>query len=206
MPTLLHLDSSPLSTSISRELTREFVSQWKAAHPSGKVIYRDLAANPPQPIDQTWIQAVFTPADARQPEQTTLLAYSDESIAELEQADEYVLGIAMHNFNVPSVVKLWIDQIVRGGHTFAYGPEGPRGLLSGKKATILAASGGVYEPGTPAAPMNFINPYLKMIFGFIGVQDVTFVNAGGTAQLRSANADRAAFLQPHIEHVRSIAV
>jgi FMN-dependent NADH-azoreductase len=206
MPTLLHLDSSPLSTSISRELTREFVSGWKAAHPSGKVIYRDLAANPPQPIDQTWIQAVFTPAEARQPEQKALLAYSDESIAELEQADEYVLGIAMHNFNVPSVVKLWIDQIVRAGHTFSYGPEGARGLLQNKKATILAASGGVYEAGTPAASMNFIDPYLSMILGFIGVKDVKFVTAGGTAQLRSGNVDRSAFLQPHIDRVRSIAV
>src|ERR1700761_4824392 len=99
MPTLLHLDSSPLATSISRELTREFVSSWKASHPTGHVIYRDLSANAPKPLDQALIQAVFTPADARSLEQRALLAYSDEAIAELMQADEYVLGIAMHNFN-----------------------------------------------------------------------------------------------------------
>jgi FMN-dependent NADH-azoreductase len=206
MPTLLQIDSSPLSSSVSRELTREFVANWKAAHPSGQVIVRDLAANPPKPVDQAWIYAAHTPADARQPEQKALLAQSEESIAELERADEYVIGVAMHNFSIPSVVKLWIDQVVRGGRTFAYGPDGPKGLLTGKKATILAATGGVYQAGTPMAAFNFIEPYLNTILRFIGVTDVTFVTAGGTAQLMSGKVDRGLFLQPHLEQVRSIAV
>jgi FMN-dependent NADH-azoreductase len=207
MATLLQIDSSPLSSSVSRELTREFVSNWKNAHPGGQVIVRDLAANPPKPIDQAWISAAFTPADALQSEQKALLAYSEESIAELEQADEYVIGVAMHNFSIPSVVKLWIDQVVRGGRTFAYGgPDGPKGLLAGKKATILAATGGVYQPGSPMAAFNFVEPYLNTILGFIGVTDVTFVTAGGTAQLMSGKVDRGLFLQPHLEQVRSIAV
>jgi FMN-dependent NADH-azoreductase len=206
MATLLHIDSSPLASSVSRELTREFVSRWRSAHPGGPVIERDLASTPPRPVDQAWIYSGFTPQDARQAEQKVLLAYSDECIAELEQADEYVLGVAMHNFSIPSVLKLWIDQIVRRGHTFSYGPDGPKGLLSGKKATILAATGGVYEAGTPLASLNFIDPYLRTILGFIGITDVTFVTAGGTAQLMSGTVDRGQFLQPHVEKVRSIAV
>jgi len=206
MATLLHLDSSPLATSVSRELTREFVENWIDAHPAAQVIYRDLAANPPAPINQAWIYAAFTPVETRQPEQKALLAYSEESIAELQQADEYVFGVAMHNFSIPSVLKLWIDQVVRGGRTFSYGPNGPKGLLSGKKATILVATGGVYEAGTPTAAFNFIDPYLSTILGFIGVTDVTFVTAGGTAQLMSGKVDRGQFLQPHLEQVRSIAV
>ncbi len=205
MATLLHLDSSPPAGSVSRELTREFVSNWKKSHPTGQVIYRDLAANSPQPVDQAWIYAAHTPADALGPEQKTLLAKSDEFIAELEQADEYVFGVAMHNFSIPAVLKMWIDQVVRAGRTFAYGPNGPKGLLSGKKATILVASGGVYEAGTPLAALNFIDPYLSTILGFIGIKDVKFVNAGGTAQLRSGK-DRGEFLKPHLEQIRSIAV
>jgi FMN-dependent NADH-azoreductase len=207
MPTLLQIDSSPLSSSVSRELTREFVTNWKIAHPSGQVIVRDLAVNPPKPLDQAWIYAALAPADALQPEQKALLAQSEECIAELERADEYVLGVAMHNFSIPSVVKLWIDQVVRRGRTFAYGgPEGPKGLLTGKKATILAATGGVYGAGTPMAAFNFVEPYLNTILRFIGVTDVTFVTAGGTAQLMSGKVDRGLFLQPHLEQVRSIAV
>jgi FMN-dependent NADH-azoreductase len=207
MPTLLQIDSSPLSTSISRELTREFVSNWKIAHPAGQVIVRDLAANPPKPLDQAWIYSAYTPAEALQPEQKALLAYSEECIAELERADEYVIGVAMHNFSIPSVVKLWIDQVVRRGRTFEYGgPDGPKGLLTDKKATIIAATGGVYHAGTPMAAFNFVEPYLNTILSFVGVTDVRFVTAGGTAQLMSGKVDRGLFLQPHLEQVRSIAV
>ena len=207
MATLLHLDTSPLASSISRELTREFVRNWKASHPTSKVINRDLAANPPKPVDQAWIFAAFTPEAALQPEQKALLAYSEESLAELEQADEYVIGVAMHNFSIPSVLKLWIDQVLRVGRTFAYGgPEGPKGLLSGKRATVLVATGGVYDAGSPYEAFNFIDPYLRTILGWIGVTDVKFVTAGGTSQLRTGTVDRGQFLQPHLEQVRSIAV
>jgi FMN-dependent NADH-azoreductase len=207
MATLLHLNTSPLvASSVSRELTREFVTNWKASHPSGQVIDRDLAANPPKPLDQAWIYAAFTPKEALQPEQKDLIAYSDQCISELEEADEYVIGVAMHNFSIPSVLKLWIDQVVRRGRTFAYEADGPKGLLSGKKATVLVATGGVYDAGTPYAAFNFIDPYLRTILGFIGITDVKFVTAGGTAQLRTETVDRGQFLQPHLEQVRSIAV
>ncbi len=170
------------------------------------MIERDLAANPPKPLDQAWIYASFTPPDAQQPEQKEALAYSNAAIAELEQADEYVIGVAMHNFNIPSTLKLWIDQVVRRDRTFSYGPDGPKGLVTGKKATILSASGGVYKPGTPMGSFNHIDSYLKTILGFIGITDVTFVTAGGTSELMSGTVDRGQFLQPHLDQVRSIAV
>jgi FMN-dependent NADH-azoreductase len=206
MATLLQIDTSPLASSISRELTREFVKNWKAAHPAGNVIQRDLAANPPALIDQAHIYAVYTPEEALVPEQRSLLAYSDELIAEIKAADEYVFGVAMHNFSIPAVLKLWIDQVVRKGQTFNYGAGGPVGLLAGKKATVLVATGGDYTAGSPYASMNFIDPYLRTVLGFIGVTDLTFVTAGGTAQLMSGTVDRGAFLQPTLEQVRSIAV
>jgi FMN-dependent NADH-azoreductase len=204
-PTLLHLDSSPRAGSISRELTGEFVKTWKATHMDGVVLYRDLAAQSPKPIDDRWIAAVYTPEPQRAPEQKAALALSDELIAELEHADEYVLGVAMHNFSIPSALKLWIDQIVRGGRTFAYDANGPRGLLQGKKATVLTASGGVYELGTPAGTLNFIEPYLKTILGFIGITDVKFVTAGGAAEIMRGAVDRNVFLQTALERVRAAA-
>lgn len=203
MPTLLHLDSSPLETSISRELAREFVKTWKAAHPTGTVLYRDLAANPSKPIDAPWIHSVYTPANSRTPEQKAVLSHSDELIAELQQADEYVISAAMHNFTIPSSLKLWIDQVVRAGETFSYSSQGPEGLLKGKKATILAASGGVYTAGTPAAAINFSDPYLKAILGFIGITDLKVISAGGAAQLMQGTIDRESFLRPHLELVRA---
>jgi FMN-dependent NADH-azoreductase len=203
MPTLLQIDSSPSPNSISRELTHEYVDAWKAAHAGGRVIYRDLAAEPPPAIDAFWIGAVHTPAESRTGAQADALALSDRLIAELESADEYVFGVAMHNFSIPSVLKLWIDQIVRSGRTFSYGAQGSKGLLQGKKATIVAASGGVYGVGTPAAAMNHIDPYLKTILGFIGVTDVRFITAGGAAKLMTGAVDRQTFLRPSVEQVRA---
>ena len=205
MSTLLHLDSSPLETAISRELGREFVKTWKAGHNNGTVIYRDLVLTPLKPLDATWIGAAYTPAESRTTEQDSVLALSGTLISELERADEYVIGVAMHNFTIPSALKLWIDQIARSGETFSYGAEGPQGLLTGKKATILVASGGVYENGTPAATYNFVEPYLRTILGFLGVTDVTFVTASGSAQLMYGGVDRESFLKPTLEKVRAVA-
>lgn len=204
MPTLLHLDSSPLESSISRELTREFTKTWQEKNPGGRVIDRNLSVSSPKPIDQVWIGAMYTPEGGRTPEQKAVLVASDELIAELKQADEIVIGVAMHNFNIPSVLKLWIDLVVRSGETFAYGANGAEGLLKGKKATILTASGGVYEAGTPGASMNFIEPYLRAILGFVGITDVKFVAAAGAVQIMMGAIDREAFLKPTLDQVRSL--
>lgn len=204
MPTLLHVDSSPLESSISRELTREFVTAWTQKNPDGKVIRRDLSSAPAKPIDQAWIGAIYTPVEALTPEQQELLVTSDTLIEELEQADEIVIGVAMHNFSIPSVLKLWIDQVVRRGKTFAYGASGAEGLLKGKKATVLIASGGIYEAGTPAGAMNFVEPYVRAILGFIGISNVKFVTAAGAAQVMMGAVNRESFLKPTLEQVRAL--
>src|SRR5580698_2494743 len=184
MPTLLHVDSSPLyGRSVSRELTAAFVTQWKASHPDGAVVDLDLYGIAISPITEEWVGAVYTPEEAQTQAQKKLLALSDTLIAELEQADEYVIGVPMHNFSVPSVLKLWIDQIARVGRTFAYSEKGPKGLITGKKATFIIATGGIYDAQTRMASFNFVEPYLRSVFGFLGVTDATFLTAGGTSAL-----------------------
>ena len=197
MPLLLHIDSSPVyGRSVSRELTAAFVTQWKASHPDGRVIDRDLNATAVPPITEEWIGAVYTPEKARTPQQKELLSLSDALLAELELADEYVVGVPMHNFGVPSVLKLWIDQIARVGRTFSYVDGAPKGLIVGKKATFIIATGGIYDAQTQMASFNFVEPYLRSRFGFLGLTDVTFLTAGGTAALNQGH-DRQAFLAPH---------
>jgi FMN-dependent NADH-azoreductase len=203
MSTLLHIDSSPLyGRSVSRELSAAFVNQWKASHPDGRVIERDLNATVIPPINAEWVGAAYTPEAARSPQQKQLLSLSDSLLAELEQADDYVIGTPMHNFGVPSVLKLWIDQIARVGKTFAYGEKGPKGLLTGKKATFIIATGGIYDAQTRMASFNFVEPYLRSVFGFLGVTDATFLTAGGTAALNQGQ-DRNAFLAPHLQAVQT---
>ena len=203
MPTLLHIDSSPLyGRSVSRELTAAFVNQWRASHPEGRVIDRDLNATAIPPIHAEWIGAVYTPEQTRTGRQKELLSLSDSLLAELEQAEEYVIGVPMHNFGVPSVLKLWIDQIARVGRTFSYGEGGPKGMMTGKKATFIIATGGIYDAQTQMASFNFVEPYLRSVFRFLGVTDATFLTAGGTAVLNQGH-DRDAFLAPHLQSVQT---
>jgi FMN-dependent NADH-azoreductase len=124
-------------------------------------------------------------------------------IAELQNADEYVVGVPMHNFSIPSTLKLWVDQVVRIGKTFAYSASGRQGLLTGKKATLLIASGGVYDQGSAAEAFNFVTPYLRTIFGFMGVTDVNIIAAGGTQKLMTGEVDSQTFLAPSLEKVHA---
>ena len=205
MNTLLEIDSSPLGAeaSISRHLTAEYVRQWQRAHPGGEVITRDLATSSLPAITAEWIGASFTPADALAPGQREALALSDTLIAELEAADEYVIGVPMHNFTVAANLRLWIDQIVRPGKTFAFTDGTPAGLLKNKKAQFLIASGSVYGAGSAMASYNFVEPYLRTLFGFLGVMDTTFLAAGGASAVNHGKIDRQSFLDPHVQAIRS---
>jgi FMN-dependent NADH-azoreductase len=203
MSTLLRIDSSPLyGRSVSRQLTGAFVTEWKSSHPDGTVVYRDLNTTQIPPISAEWVGAAYTPEAARTPKQKELLMLSDSLLAELEQADAYVFGVPMHNFGVPSVLKLWIDQIARVGRTFSYADGRPKGLIVGKKATFLIATGGIYDARTQMASFNFVEPYLRSVFGFLGVKDATFLTAGGTTVLNQGH-DRDAFLAPYLQAVQT---
>lgn len=203
MATLLRIDSSPLAegASFSRHLTAEFVEQWKAANPGGRVIHRDVTATALSPVDARWIGAAYTPKANLTAGQGEVLALSNELIAELKAADEYVIGVAMHNFSIPGALKLWIDQIARVGETFSYEGGVPAGLLKGKSATILVASGGVYEKGSPGFGMNFIEPYLQSFFAFIGVTETRFISASGTGRQRFG-VDRGTILEPALASIQ----
>ena len=200
---LLHLDSSPAGEfSVSRHLSAEFVRNWEIANPDGIVIVRDTTTSQIPPVTGEWIGAMHIPEDARTERQRSLLTLADTFIAEMVAADEYVLGVPMHNFSIPSTLKLWIDQVALPNKTFSYVNGRPVGLLTGKKATILIASGGTYDAGTAMVSLNHAEPYLRTIFGFFGVTDVTVLSAGGTSSL-ARGGDRDTFLEPLVASVRA---
>jgi FMN-dependent NADH-azoreductase len=204
MPKLLRIDSSPMGErSISRALTSQFTTSWLQAHPTGEVITRDLTKLEIPVVDSLWVTAAFTPPDQRNPDQNQVLRVSESLVADLEDADEYVFGVPMHNFSIPAGLKLWIDQVMRAVKTFAYTANGPTGLLTGKKATLLMASGGVYEAGSAMAALNFVSPYLRTVLGFMGINHVTIISAEGAAQVARGAVDPQAFLAPSLEKVRA---
>ena len=205
MATLLHIDSSPRGTySFSRTLSSAAVEAWRTKHPGGKVIVRDLTTTPMTFVDLDWIMGAYTPPEHHQENHKRALALSDEMVFELLEADTIIIGVPLYNFNLPAILKAWIDHVVRAGKTFQYTPQGPQGLASGKKATVLVASAGQYVAGSPTASFDALTPYLRQILGFIGITDVTFVQAGATAPVDQGKVDRSAFLAPLLEQVSAL--
>lgn len=179
MAHILHIDSSPRGErSQSRKLSNQFIADWKTAHPNDTVTYRDLGHNPVPHVDEGWVAAAFTPPEARTRELNDAIDLSDALVNEFLAADRYVFGVPMYNFTVPSTFKAYVDQIVRFNRTFTMNEQGYQGLVDGnKKMLIFTVSGGSYRAGTPAAGYDFQQPFLRAIFGFIGITDVTFIHA-----------------------------
>ncbi|WP_236214114.1 FMN-dependent NADH-azoreductase [Metapseudomonas otitidis] len=161
--------------SISRQLTAEFVAQWKAAHPADVVVVRDLAQESVPHLDSDLLGGWMKPADQQNDAERAALARSNRLTEELLAADVLVLAAPMYNFGIPSTLKAWLDHVLRAGVTFKYTETGPQGLLSGKRAFVLTARGGVYAGG----PLDHQEPYLRQALAFIGIHDVTFIHAEG---------------------------
>lgn len=203
MPTLLRIDVSPRGKySVSRQLSDAAVRAWKAKHPDGHVIERDLARTPLTFVDLDWIQGAFSRSEQHTDSHRRALALSDELVAELLAADEIVLSTPMYNFAIPAALKAWIDHVVRAGKTFRYTAAGtPEGLIAGKKATLLIASGGSYTQESGLAALDHEGPYLRFILDFMGITDVKVVQAGGTGRIRQGRISAEEFLAPYLNQL-----
>jgi len=183
MRTLLQLNTSLFSTGgQSSRLTDEFVARWRANHPRGEVILRDLAREPVPHLSAEGFGAFLAKPGERTPEQQAVVDDSDALIDELKRADVIVLGLPMYNFGVPSTLKAYFDHIARAGATFRYTEQGPVGLLTGKQAYVFATRGGFYS-GTEADTQT---PFVRQFLGFLGITDVEFVYAEGLAVSEAA--------------------
>jgi FMN-dependent NADH-azoreductase len=205
MATLLHINVSPRGNySISRQLGKAAVQAWKERNPGGRVIVRDLAKTALTFVDLDWIAGAFAPPEHHNESHKKALAVSDELISELVNADEIILATPMYNFAVPAALKAWIDHVVRAGKTFRYTAAGtPEGLLAGKNKKVLAiiASGGNYIEGSGLTALDHEVPYLRFIFGFMGITDVRFVQAGGTGAVVQGRVSAEDFLSPHLKEI-----
>jgi FMN-dependent NADH-azoreductase len=178
MPTLLHIDSSPRSASVSSKLAATFVARWKQQNPGGVVVHHNTTLEKLPYIDEAMLGGFFTPAEALSDEQKQQIALSNQLVDELLAADVLVFGVPMWNLGIPASLKAWVDLIVRAGRTFNYTATGVAPLVpAGKKVYVFTARGGSYTPGTPAQAWDLQEPYLRALLGFLGLSDVTFIHA-----------------------------
>ena len=193
MTTLLQINASINNdNSQSSRLANQFVQAFRNSHPGAKILKRHVAANEAVPhLDGERFGAFITPPEARSAGQQAVVAYSDTLIDELQRADVIVLGLPMYNFGVPSQLKAYFDHIARAGVTFKYSDKGAVGLLTGKKAYVFAARGGLYV-GTP---LDTQTGYVRDFLRFVGIGDVEFVYAEGlnvSPQSKEAGLAKAA--------------
>jgi FMN-dependent NADH-azoreductase len=186
---LLHIDSSVLGPhSVSRQVSTAIVDRLRQAKPGLEIVYRDLASTPPAHLNGSHLAAGqgAVPEASLQQDLATGQAMLDEFLA----ADIVVLGAPMYNFTIPSQLKAWIDRIVVAGKTFKYGAEGVEGLAGNKRVIVAISRGGFYGAGTPAAAGEYVETYLRWVFGFIGVKNLEFISADGV-QVGPEHRERA---------------
>jgi len=181
MKNILHIDASGRKTpSISRTLSNELVQ--KISNDESTIVYRDVSQGLPY-VNELMIGAYYTPSDKRSDEQHQAIAISNTIIEELKAADTIVIGVPIYNFSMPAGFKAWSDLAARVGETFKYTETGPVGLLENKKAYIAVASGGTIVGGD----IDFLTPWLNHYLGFIGIHDVTIIQAEAV----NRNGDKA---------------
>jgi len=180
---LLHIDSSALGgNSVSRELTRRVVAQWKAAHPHTKVESLDLAVDAPNHLNADSLGfRLGVGAQGLTEVQRRENEISERLVSQFLAADVVVIGAPLYNFSIPTQLKAWLDRIAQAGRTFTYTDKGPVGLAGGKTVIVASSRGGMYFGNPAMEAIEHQESYLKAIFGFMGITDVRFVRAEGVA-------------------------
>ena len=191
---LLHIDSSILGdNSVSRVLSSEIVDTMKAQHTDIEITHRNLGEAALGHLSG----AHFAAFQGQEPNDAALKADIEAGSAALEElkaSDIIVIGAPMYNFAIPSQLKAWVDRICVAGQTFQYTESGPEGLLGGKKVIIAISRGGFYGEDTPMADFEHQESYLRILFTFLGITDLTFIRAEGVAigdEARSGALEKA---------------
>ena len=172
--------------SVSRMLSADLIEALEARQGDVEVTRRDLSHGVSL-VDEAWIGANFTAVEERTASQRAALAESDALVAELQAADVIVIGMPVYNFGIPAALKAWVDMITRARLTFRYTENGPEGLVNGKKAYIVLASGGVPVD----SPVDFATPYMRQALSFIGMDDVDVIAADQLGSRADDSIDEA---------------
>lgn len=179
MKKILHIISSPRTeASVSRKLGNAVVEKIMEKYPDSSLKERDLAKMNFPHLEEKHITSFYTAENDRSTDQQLDVQLSDAVISELVEADIIVIDTSMYNFSVPSTLKAYIDHITRRDLTFRRTENGPEGMLKNKKLYIAFSGGGVYSEG-PFQAFDFNVPYIKTIFGFLGVTDSTVFRVEG---------------------------
>ncbi len=203
---LLHIDSSITGDqSVSRQLTRNIVDAWVAAHPDTQVSRLDLLTDAPAHFTADAMAPRTGRTDGLSEAQVRENAVSERLVSQFLASDVIVVGAPFYNFTIPTQLKAWLDRLAQPGRTFQYTANGPEGLATGKTVIVASTRGGVYSTSEQGQAMEHQESYLKVIFGFFGIADVRFVRAEGIGMGPEAKAKALASAALDIGVVTTVA-
>ncbi len=204
MTKMLIVQTSPRGEkSVSRALAKTFIHAWRGAYPDGVINERDLAETPLAFVSAPWLQAYFTSPADHTVEMKAALQLSNLLISELVATDHLVISTPVYNYNIPASLKAWFDHVVRKGITLGFDGSG---LVTGKKATVIIASGGIYTEGSPIRERDLAAQYLKLILGVLGFTDISFIAGGGAKAVDMGETSMESFVASLATQVKKAAL
>lgn len=180
MDKLLHIIAAPRGEdSRTLKVSKAFLAGFHKKYPSCRIEDLDLFAEELQPLTIKMVYGKYILLGGKDVPEKLKDAWSviERYINQFLSADAYLISAPMWNFSVPYALKHYIDIILQPKYLFRYGPNGAEGLVKNKKMIVATSRGGDYRPGTPAAGWDYEEPYLRTVFGFCGIKDITFINA-----------------------------
>lgn len=187
MEKILIINAHPMVdgvTSVSLQVLHHFLGEYTRLNPSGIVEQIDLYRDPVPAIDQTVLEARRKQASGESltDQEYNITACMSEILQQFKAARKYVIVMPMHNFNIPSKLKDYIDNILIARETFHYTEKGSEGLLTdGRSLLVIQASDAIYTNNDWYTEVEYSHKYLKSMFNFMGVKDYQIIRAQGNA-------------------------
>lgn len=180
METLLHIIATPRKEeSRTLQASAAFLESFRRKYPRCKVDELNVATEPLQPLTVRIVSGKYVLLGGKELTESLKAAWKniEYHINRFLSADGYLITAPMWNFSIPYSLKHYIDIIVQPKYLFRYTDKGVEGLVKNRKMAVITSRGGDYSESSPFRAFDFQEPYLRAIFGFVGITDITFINA-----------------------------
>lgn len=182
MAYILRIDSSSRQQESHSKRLADLVQENIAlSNENIEILHRDVSTTAIEHIHQKTIESFYLEPSELTIQNKDSLTLSNQLISEIKGAETLIISSPIYNFGVPSALKAWVDQIVRINETFSYDGSSFNGLVPVKNAILCLSYGAEgYKPGGNLESMNFLEPYLKSLMNFIGIQKTVVYSIEGT--------------------------
>ncbi|MCM8791085.1 MAG: NAD(P)H-dependent oxidoreductase [Candidatus Omnitrophica bacterium] len=180
MKRLLHIIATPRGDdSRTLKVTAAFLEVFRKKYPSCYIDTLDLFAEKLPALTEKQVDGKYVLLSGKGLTGKLEKSWSEiaKTIERFISADGYLISTPMWNFSVPYPLKHYIDVILQPKYLFRYTENGAEGLVKGKKMVVITSRGGDYSQISPLRSYDFEEPYLRAVFGFIGITDINFINA-----------------------------